>query len=475
MIDLASHQEERVRDLFPHRTTYIGRYLAWSPDGRSLAIVLKRSTDDPGTLVLQPLEGSTERVLTQPVSVDQGDSNPAYSYDGRHLAFVRTGAFNSGDVWIISAQPSGDVVDRPWRLTNDRSRIRGLAWSPDSKSIIYSTERNGLQALSRVWLKAAGNSKALPASGTDAVEPTTSLSGALCFSQVRETQNLWRVDRASDPARVEPLITSTRSQNGPAYSPSGQQIAFYSNRTGTYEIWIADAAGKDQRKITNFGGPLTGSPRWSPDGKWLTFDSRTPEGSADVFIIRSTGGPPVRIVGDSSEDVVPHWSRDGEWIFFTSFRTGRAQIWKIRRDGSGLVQVTQGGGFHSHEAPDGYLYYGRSRTAPAIWRLPVAGGTEEPVLDGMMRPRFWAHWALASEGIWFIHQREALLTDLPVPSMLRFFSLTERAVTRSINLHGNIPPVAPGLAVSPDGRYLLFNRLDESESDLLRIDAASRE
>jgi DNA-binding winged helix-turn-helix (wHTH) protein len=102
-IDLATRDEQRVRDLFPHRTTYIGRYLAWSPDGRSLAIVLKRSVDDAAKLVLHSLDGGMERVLTQPASVDQGDSNPAYSYDGRHLAFVRTAAFNSGAMCGLSA------------------------------------------------------------------------------------------------------------------------------------------------------------------------------------------------------------------------------------------------------------------------------------------------------------------------------------------------------------------------------------
>jgi hypothetical protein len=118
------------------------------------------------------------------------------------------------------------------------------------------------------------------------------------------------------------------------------------------------------------------------------------------------------------------------------------------------------------------LYYGRSRAAPEIWRVPVSGGDEEPVIDGSERPRFWAHWALASDGIWFINQREAL-TDLPVPSTLKFFSFKNRAVTSSIDLEGNIPPIAPGLAVSPDGRYLLFNRLDESQSDLLCTDKFS--
>ena len=54
------------------------------------------------------------------------------------------------------------------------------------------------------------------------------------------------------------------------------------------QIWVADSDGKNPFQLTNFGGPLTGTPRWSPDGLWVAFDSR-PEGQPDIFVIASEG------------------------------------------------------------------------------------------------------------------------------------------------------------------------------------------
>ena len=82
-----------------------------------------------------------------------------------------------------------------------------------------------------------------------------------------------------------------------------------------------DAQGRGAVQLTKFEASNSGSPRWSPDGSWIAFDSR-PGGNANIFVVRPDGGKPRRITTNSAENVVPSWSRDGKWIYFMSTRSG---------------------------------------------------------------------------------------------------------------------------------------------------------
>ena len=59
----------------------------------------------------------------------------------------------------------------------------------------------------------------------------------------------------------------------------------------TNEIWVCDSDGSNAQQLTSFGGALTGTPRWSPDGKQIAFDSRA-GGEANVYVIDANRGVP---------------------------------------------------------------------------------------------------------------------------------------------------------------------------------------
>jgi Tol biopolymer transport system component len=65
--------------------------------------------------------------------------------------------------------------------------------------------------------------------------------------------------------------------------------------------------------LTHFRGAPTGTPRWSPDGKLIAFDSRA-NGVAQIYVIPAEGGEPRQVTTDAMGGQVPAWSRDGEWI-----------------------------------------------------------------------------------------------------------------------------------------------------------------
>jgi dipeptidyl aminopeptidase/acylaminoacyl peptidase len=167
-------------------------------------------------------------------------------------------------------------------------------------------------------------------------------------------------------------------------------------RPGVENIWICDSDGSNPVQLTSFD-KLTGTPRWSPDGRRITFDSLE-AGDWNEYVIDADGGIPRRLTPEASAESTASWSRDGRWVYFASDRTGTEQIWKIPPEGGEAVQVTRDGGHYGEESWDGrYLYYSKAEAGP-IWRMPTRGGEATEVLPG---PIDWLNWALSRGGLYF--------------------------------------------------------------------------
>jgi Tol biopolymer transport system component len=204
-----------------------------------------------------------------------------------------------------------------------------------------------------------------------------------------------------------------------------------------------------------------GCPNWSPDGKWIAFDS-TRSGNGDLYVVRSDGGPWRRITTDPSEDAVPYWSRDGRWIYFGSNRSGNWMIWKVPSEGGKPIQVTKEGGMEARESADGrFVYYHGyyDRQKKGVWRVPVAGGPETLVLDSRE-----GEWDLTEEGIYFIDENAK-----PVPTIC-FYDFATRRIKSLAPVPGDPAFVMLGnLSVSPDSKWLLYTG-GISSSDIMMID-----
>ncbi len=95
-------------------------------------------------------------------------------------------------------------------------------------------------------------------------------------------------------------------------------VVFDSQRSGSGEIWTALSDGSGARQLTQFGGALTGSPQWAPDGRSIVFDTRA-KGQADVYTMDPRSGALTQPTAhDQADDIVPTWSRDGETLYFGS-------------------------------------------------------------------------------------------------------------------------------------------------------------
>ena len=451
-------EERKLIDVHSNRGLLDAPYAAWSPDGRVLAIMDREDAVGPMSLYLfDPATGGKRRLTTPPPKTT-GDASPCFSPDGKQVLFVRTISLAVQDLYTVPV-----AGGEPRRLTSENRRIYGSVWNRADGKIVFTSARDGTAHLWRLN-PSNGRMQQIQGAGEFASFLAISPKGDhLAYARSSIDTNVWRYSLLSPAEPPRRLISSTRYEQRPLYSPRGDRIAFASNRSGSWEIWAADNEGQNAIRLTNQGGPATGSPAWSPDGKLIAFDSR-PNGNPDVYVIGTEGGTPRRMTTEPTQEIVPSWSRDGKWIYFASDRSGAYQLWKMPAEGGAAVQVTRNGGFHGIESPEGdYLYYARSSEGSGLWRIPLQGGPEQEVLASL-RGGYWGYWGIDTKGIYFVDREEI---DKSIVYFLRFLRLADRKITTVTQL--NKRPFNSGISLSPDGHWFLYTQVDQSDTDIMFV------
>jgi Tol biopolymer transport system component len=138
-------------------------------------------------------------------------------------------------------------------------------------------------------------------------------------------------------------------------------------------------------------------------------------------------------------------------------RSGDYRIWKMPVAGGDAVQLTPNQGAKLFESSDGSnLYYVTSSRESPLWRLPTSGGETVKVLDGVVWFNFW----VLDKGIYYIDR-------LGSETRLQYLSF---ATGKSTTVTRNLGEVTSGLSSSPDGRTILFSRVDSFADDLMLVE-----
>lgn len=493
-----------------HPVPWLGA--AWAPDGRSIA-VNRLAIEDRG-IFLVPALGGPERKLaaTNSSSLWAPDAAIAWSPDGKQLAFADSPSVGySTQIFLLSVDtlerkrvetgcdwsfgpgfsPLGDSLvyiclrddgdyslnlldlrgGKNKRLFAGSLRIRNPTWTRDGTRIIFSYGSGNtpfVGAGGNLWQIAPGRTESpekMPF-GHDATSAIVSSSGnRLAYVQTQINGNIWRVDLHGTKANAHVLVTSTREQYAPSISPDSRRVVFASNRSGSDEIWVCDSDGSNAQQLTSFGGALTGTPRWSPDGKQIVFDSRV-AGEANVYVIDANGGVPRKVETGTRMNSLPSWSHDGKWIYFgTGSARSNLTLWRVSATGGHAVQLTKKASAMPIESPDGqYVYFVRFTEGQfRLWRIRP-DGSGESIVNAMppLSSDGYEWWPFKS-GIYFYAYKDG-------NAEIDLLDLTTSRVRRISTLDKPPAPWLGGLSVSPDGKWFLYSRLDETASDLMLVD-----
>ncbi|MEM6288206.1 MAG: winged helix-turn-helix domain-containing protein [Bacteroidota bacterium] len=433
--------------------------LTWSPDGQMLAFSGRRGRQGAYSLHLLPLDGSNTRRLTSPTSTYPGDLDPAFSPDGRQLAFVRTAIDGRQDVAVVTVQGG-----RVRRLAREQKGVTGLDWTANGRDVVYAANREGAAGLWRV--SAQGGEPqwiALGADGGEIASPSVARrGGGVAFARQMVRSQIVEVN--PDGGVTQQLLQSTRDDRQPAASPNGQDIAFISTRSGTHEVWKAWPDGQNAERMSSFDGARVSAPRWSPDGRSIAVSARA-EGNADIFLVLA-GGETRALTRHPSDDVAPSWSADGEWIYFASNRGDEWQIYRVPTSGGDPEPVTVRGGVAAAEVPGVGLLVIRPR-ARGLWRLPIdeTGLPRDQgvqALDANLSPADWANWTVVGDQVYTLERRFDRSADI--------YRLDPATETRTRVATVEDVPEDSGIAVFPDGERILLAQQSRADSDIVVVE-----
>ena len=425
---------------------------AWTSDSKHLIV------RDDTALVLVSVASGEKRKLTSPPVGWYGDCYPAVSGDGRTLAFCRMRQSNfEGHIFLA---PLADPA-KASELLDDGGQVLGLDWTADGRELVYSSNRTGGETT--LWRVPAtgGAPQRLEGAGPGAVYPAFARQKRrAAFARIATRASLWKLDLSPEGVRHPPvrIAPSSRTDDGPEISPDGRHIAFHSDRSGDFNIWVCDIDGANAVQLTYLH--RTGIPRWSPDSRHIVFASSV-KGPRVIFVISSTGGKPRQISSEAASD--PTWSRDGRWIYFVSSRSGSEQTWKIPAQGGNPVQVTKLGGGPGLESMDGRYFYYHKWVDRALWAVPAEGGVERLVTKERINDL--DQWTLGRRGLYFTEPRAA-----EHKSILKLFRFETGESTRIAVLDQPFPNSSARLSITPDDRWIVYEQVDRSESDIMLIE-----
>ncbi len=192
---------------------------------------------------------------------------------------------------------------------------------------------------------------------------TFAAAAASCGSAPLSSAAAVPQDAVTPAAATAPAGTELFLPRRPALSPDGSRVAF--SHQG--DLWVADVATGDARRITGHDAVDT-SPEWSPSGQWLAFVSNR-HGNADVFVVPANGGTPQRLTWNSESETVHGWL-DEDRVLIGATRERRYSrrdqgAWVAYRDGRTPTLLVDAPMLRPALSPDGrYLAYERGHGDP---------------------------------------------------------------------------------------------------------------
>jgi len=329
--------------------------LAWGPKGNVIAFsaIPKGPGYKDHEILTYDLNTKTLVNLTNSPG---DDSRPAWAIGGDKLVFQSSRDGNP-DIFVMRSDGSLQT-----RLTNHTESDVEPTWSSDGRHIAFSSNREGYYDL-YLMTDSGADQKPLAVFDADDRQPHWAIPPApvldeLAFAARASQSEFFNIYRAS-ASETEIGSDENSDETMPDWSPDGTRLAFASNRSGNYEIYItnADGSGEPLQLTDRPGSDM--NPDWSPDGSQIAFESKLDTGSWNIWIMKTDGSEMRNITqnlpGDQGN---PAWSPDGKQIAFSSNIGSDFDIYLINADGSGGVeQLTslQGNEFYPSWSPDGNL------------------------------------------------------------------------------------------------------------------------
>lgn len=362
------------------------------------------------------------------------------------------------------------------------------AWSPNGEELAFSREEAGIRS---IFVKSltSGNERRLTRGDNDDIQPAwTPDATAILFVRAKQANvklepgdvfgsfvdgDIWAIDLAS--GKETRLIVNAFN---PESSPDSKRIAFDASWAGPRRIWATDSRGYNPQQLTSdmSEGISHVRPRWSSDGTKIVFQSveRT---KFDVRVVDLASGRSVWVTNDVVQDLNPVWSPSGRFIYFSSYRGGGINIWRVAMSPEGTPagapqQLTNGAGQDIEIAISrkaARLAFSILRQNADIWRLPVSPQTGKPTGAPM---EVITTTREDSRGVWSPDSKTIAFNSDRTGEMNIWLHSIESGQTRQLTKGSGGDFQANW---SPDGRRIVFFSSRTGTADIWSVEVESGE
>lgn len=294
-------------------------------------------------------------------------------YDGWQAALIA-----EQEQLLETLQDEGIVAGRP--LTSHGDIARAPRFLDDNTIVYYAQDGAHDPQLRRIRLDGTGVEQLTRVVGDAYASPTP--NGNLVFGALDAHRDIYFLydlfHHDVDTGEQERLTEGLRARE-PDVSPDGRHVAFIRNGAGTTHLMIAelsDVMGTARVLLRSRRFEQVFTPRFSPDGRFVAISRWTHGGYRDIQIVEVDTGRTVRVTHDRAQDSGPAWSPDGRHLYFSSDRTGIANLYRYEIDSGDLERITNviAGAYSPDVSPDGrtITYLGYSSFGWDIWTLDLA-------------------------------------------------------------------------------------------------------
>jgi Tol biopolymer transport system component/predicted Ser/Thr protein kinase len=348
------------------------------------------------------VEVSGQRLLS---TMERSHRAPAYSPDGRRLAFLAPDTEGITQIWVrdLSEDAALQVTSGPVGAGRPR-------WSAATDRLVFARGNQGIWSVSPLG--------GAPTRITDrGFNPNLSRDGRRMVFE--SDSRLWTAAADGSDVHVVDGVSQVYYSipMGPSLSPDGTLIAYFRPAAGPNgDLWVVPAGGGVARQLT-FDLREGGWPVWTADGRTIVFSSAR-AGSRTLWQIPARGGDPVPVTSGAGEDDQPDISADSRQLAYTNVRN----TWELRvRDlEAGTERSLLRRGLEivfPMFSPDGQRihFFGRSDRAVAIFTIG-ADGSDLRQLTGGRELNHQPRWDSQGQFVYFF-QVEPELSFRRVPSL----------------------------------------------------------
>jgi Tol biopolymer transport system component/DNA-binding winged helix-turn-helix (wHTH) protein len=342
---------------------------AWSPDGRMIAFL--RSPDTAGGIYVVPPLGGLERKVVE----GSFSGRIGWSPDGSHVAVAVVDAYWSSSLYLVAV-----ATGEKFRLTappGSKWEDRDPAFSPNGRDLVFARCEMGVRC-ALYLLRFGANYRPV-----DGIRRLTQEGGSLggvawtadgtevVYGFSNHLEKI-RIEAGAQPQRVTLAVNSALD---PAVAPRGNRLAFVTGMSDI-DMWNIQP-GKSPRRFAS-STQAEYNPQFSPDGTRVVFSSSR-SGVMQIWACDSDGGNPIQLTDfDTGPSGSPRWSPDGRWIAFDQQSKQGWRLFVMAADGGQVRKVTTDEEeeiIPSWSGDGKRIYYSSNRTGRSeIWHVPARGG-----------------------------------------------------------------------------------------------------